>query len=83
MKYTSIFGKDLREFIFNFNEKMKVLFNNINENNLNLNQIEIKSGIPTPTAKVGKTTFYEDESGKLKYMKPDGTTGTINVTPDP
>jgi hypothetical protein len=80
MKYTSIFGKDLREFIFNFNEKMKVLFNNINENNLNLNQLEIKEGIEPPTPKLGKAIIYVDSAdGNLKLKKSNGTIKTFTL----
>lgn len=82
MIYKSIFGEDLRSFIFNFNERMKLMFTNINEQNTNFNQLEIKSGIPSPTAKADKVIIYMDGSN-FKYMKPDGSTGTFTITPDP
>lgn len=80
MIYKSIFGTDLRSFIFNFNERMKPMFSNIDEKNCKFNQLEVKEEIAEPPAEAGKAIIYTDSAGALKIKFSDGTIKTFTLT---
>lgn len=80
MFWKNIFGRDLIEFMNNINLALKNAFNNINENNLNLNYLEFKDTTTAPTPKPGRAIIYKDASGNLKILFPDGTEKTFTLT---
>lgn len=74
MKWKELWAKDFTGYMNVLNDRFKLFTKNISEDNLNLNQIEIKQGITAPAAKDGKAIIYIDAAdGNLKIKKEDGT----------
>lgn len=80
MIFPNIKAKTLSGLITVLNKALGHFSNNIDESNLKLSCIEIKSQIATPTPKLGEIIIYMDSSGDLKLLKPDGTIKTFTLT---
>lgn len=78
MKWTPIYGIDLKAFINNFNERFRQLWYNISDENLKLSKVELDVLDSEPKTN-GKAIIYYDSSGNLKLKTPDGTIKTITL----
>jgi hypothetical protein len=79
MKWTPIYGIDLKAFINNFNERFRQLWYNISDENLKLSKVELDVLYSEPKTN-GKAIIYYDSSGNLKLKTPDGTIKTITLS---
>jgi hypothetical protein len=79
MKWTPIYGIDLKAFINNFNERFRQLWYNISDENLKLSKVELYVLDSEPKTN-GKVIIYYDSSGNLKLKTPDGTIKTITLS---